>query len=231
MQARAIRSADDRAIDFAAGQPTRDRTFEFHLGFCVEPKLVLAGVADRPVATEAIDDRGHDLLTRHGTPGRQASRDATFWTSSLSLDADAAAGAKSIKHLKGFLHVEVADLAHAMTITPLATGATAEQQGIRLTVAKIDSNAESDTLFLRIAHPQGDLTANDLFQSIDLFDAAGLRLVGYVEDHCDDGRTLSVQFAFYRPKGVGPPVTLTWPLRAARRPVDIPFEFHDLPLP
>ncbi len=231
VQARGIRSEDERAIDFSAGRPGRDRSFDLFLTFCAEPKLVLASVADRPVATEATDDRGHDLLTRDGTPGRLASRDATCWASSLSLDADAIEGAKSIRHLKGFLHVEVADLARAMTIAPLAAGASAEQQGIRLSVDRIDSKSLSDTLFLRITHPLGDPTASDLLQSIDLFDAAGLRLDGFVEDHYDDGRTLAVQFAFTHPEGVGPAVKLTWPLRGARRPVVIPFEFHDLPLP
>ena len=88
--------------------------------------------------------------------------------------------------------------------------------------------------------PDGTAAAQDpqlrqLGQSIEVRDADGspLNQAGYNLDTTDQELQLDLTFRTGPGNGydAGPPATLVWDIPTGSEPMDVPFEFHDLPLP
>ncbi len=232
VQARWLQAVSDHTVQLGDGDRRGRTLLTLRLQFYVEPKVFLAGVADRPTVTEATDDRGHSLIPP-GNPdaGRIAARTGITWWRDLQLDPAAAAGAASIKTVRGTFRVEIAAETAALSIANPAAGLTAEAAGLKLTVDRLDAQGTEVGLDLTVLHPKGDPTAQDLVEFVGLYDAAGRRLARTDLNRDEADGTLTARLHYRADPGVGPPAKLLWTLPTAKRTVEIPFEFHDLPLP
>ncbi len=242
VQAQRFIGVDERRseLDAARVGRTGTRSLALHLGFLIEPKLTLTAVADRPTVAEATDDRGQSLLpVGQPTGGTMTPRVGMFWGADLPLDPVAAEGAASLKTLRGSFAVEVSAETHRLSIDDPAAGKSAEVDGVRLTIASMrteppgDGNAAArrTTLALEVAHPPGDPMAASRIGTVALFDAAGHRFTTAATAPRDDGTLAHADLECHGPADAGPPTKLVWTLPGRREIIQLPFEFHDLPLP
>ena len=217
------------AADHSAG-----RSLNLQFYFAAEPKLTVLSALSTPELTEATDDRGRSLLP--AGPAAQSGmngQDGFVWQCTAPLDAAAAAGAKRIKTLRGTTRVEVASEVKTLAIDPLAVGKTAEVAGVRVTVTALDGTGQQASLGLKIVRPAPGATGRDDLRvnAIRVLDAEGHPLPQNGGNSSDDGQTYTMDYTYQRPPGVGPPAKLTWALPTGRETLELPFEFHDLPLP
>ncbi len=234
---------DNRSIDlnhFDPKQPDRaehaaNRSLSVQFVFGAEPKLKVLRVLQVATLTEATDDRGKSLLPEKPADQPYMQQEAGYvWQSAASLDPDAAAGAKRLKTLRGTTRVEVASSMASIVLDPIAVGKSASAGGVRVTVTSFDPTGPQPKLGLKIVRPRtGD--ANDLpTGSIRLLDAKARPLSQSGGSTSDDGQTLTLEYLYNRPDGNpdgGDPAKLTWDVPVGRETLDLPFEFHDLPLP
>ena len=217
------------AADHSAG-----RSLNLQFYFAAEPKLTVLSALSTPELTEATDDRGRSLLP--AGPAAQSGmngQEGFVWQCTAPLDPAAAAGAKRIKTLRGTTRVEVASEVKTLAIDPLAVGKSAEVAGVRVTVTTLDGTGQQASLGLKIVRPRAGAAGRDDLHvnAIRVTDAEGHPLSQNGGNSSDDGQIYTMDYTYQRPPGVGPPAKLTWALPTGRETLELPFEFHDLPLP
>jgi hypothetical protein len=234
-------------------EPESRRNFHVQMQVVAEPRLVLIASSSSRVV-EASDDRGQSLLKSDPTADEMEDDDFLFLdggagsclTTSLDLDLPERPGS-SIRTLRGVVPLTVLQRRSTPQEIPLdgPIGRTYENSALRLTLKSIEQGADDGQFTLELI-----LAANERHDSalLGLLGGPGLTLAQLLEHQCEvvdsqgkpqaivpvevdgDGPSLRVRLALL-PSDVSrkPTRLLFYDLVVASQ--EVPFTFHNVPLP
>jgi hypothetical protein len=239
-QVTATRVSRTRTIDLG-GNIDAQAQFVVQMTVTAEPKLRVVRAAGAAKLDAAVDENGASLVPGAGANAQFGyySSIGNTWQVSVPL-ADAPNIGRRIATLRGSVdaaictdveRLEIADILEARNLTR-AIG------DVRLTVLEISKKGEQYELRLRLEMTPA--TASDWsqipMQEIMLVDADGTPLSrrGYSangRNHTYDATILFARDRANPDKPAGEPAKLVWDFPTRTKPVSIPFEFKDLPIP
>jgi hypothetical protein len=249
----AARVYHQRSVEFMQGG-TRTSDFGVQLNVLAEPKLrILPGAASLRLAV-AEDDAGRSLLLDAGQDETYGGG-APYWTFSARLrypDDRLAPGRPAappvrIRRLAGTVTFVAATRFETVDVTDLASAGNVavEAGGCVYVLRRVHQSGGRYEVSLAAAAPPGDAEAIARLQQtlytapVRLLDDRGrplLRSAGPNFVASDRPHELELTVTFDRNlsdgrPAPGPACRLLWQIPAESRPISLPFELRDLPLP
>jgi hypothetical protein len=219
-----------------------NRTTNIQFSFFAEPKLRISQHPYNVKLSEAVDDTGRSLLMpAQNIYDHYGSDNQLVWQGSSQLAVLDPPG-KRIARLKGQMilqaatktdTIEIADIMNARNVTKSAGGQTLIVKNV---TTEPGSTEVSLNVTILVSPDRGNL-GYSLAQSIRLLDADGQALQHTNSSGSASPTKLEYKISYNKrtydgeQKLVGDPVKLVLPIVVETRPVELNFEFKDLPLP
>ncbi len=228
----------NHTIALDADNPQVQRSCGAQISAYVDPRLRMLKLQNQPVVDQADDENGKSILVAPtGQPGEQDAY--CRWLAQnlfVPLDYDPQVSHK-LATLKGSIKVTVAAEVDKIEFADMdnAKGTEKEVGGVKVVCQEINSTDNSFEMKVNIIRT--DLSKENfrtlygrIFQEGKFITADGKRLQvsgggGGGEDRLD----YSLQCNFQNSDDK--PVKMVWEITTRTEEVDLPFEFHDLPLP
>jgi hypothetical protein len=239
-QVTATRVSRTRSIDLG-GIIDAQAQFVVQMTVTAEPKLRVVRAAGAAKLDAAVDENGASLA-----PGATANTQYGYyssigntWQVSVPL-ADAPNLGRRIATLRGSVDAVICTDFERLEIPGIleARNLTRAIGDVRLTV--VEASKKGEQYELRVRAEMTPATASDWsqvpMQEITLVDADGTPLPrrGYNASARNNVYEATLQFSRDRAnqdKAAGEPAKLVWDFPTRTKPVNIPFEFMDLPVP
>jgi len=200
-----------------------------------EPKTCVFAMSRPMTVIEAIDDRGHSLtpeaVEANATP--QGTGTFLYFNGSLSLG-------RRLARLSLIDHCLIQRASVPIRVSLAPTAAERAVGGIKLSVTTSNSDSNTCCVTLSVRRtPDSPLKLDDLQTAMwalrpRLLDGAGTQLQFRSESGVDHQDPVTVRY-FWSSLGHGNstihPSTLIFDLPTDIKVIDIPVQFHDLPLP
>lgn len=234
-----------RSIEFTQGS-LRNCEFGIQFNALVEPKIKTMPGASLVRVLEAVDDRGNQLLPPGGSQ-ETFGGSGPYWSFAARLQYPDKPGAR-IARINGELVFSAATRFETIELTDLSgvrNVVTVAGRDCRFIVRSVTQNGERYEVALAGAAPAGDVEAFHRVQQmlytadVRLLDARSqsiLRSAGPNFIASDHPNTLELTMTFDRNLSDGRPTPgaahrLLWPIPVESKPITLPFEIRDLPMP
>lgn len=230
-----------------AGAPQDRQSLFFYLSLLVDPKIHLVPNTTRVTVLEATDENGKSLLET--SPSESPVNTEARYVIGTGIKLASSAASRRIQRLRGAMHVTMVTKAETWEIANFETAAGAAKTiatadgpaQLALVSAQADGRGERATVTYKGPTLGLEFRSSSalLFGSLRVTDSQGNAALGFAGSvrgsgpNTDPAKTYTAEMSFAprRPGALTPPLKLTWQLPVSVAPVDIPFEFTDLPLP
>ena len=228
----------NHTLSLDSDNPQAEHNCGLSLTAYVAPRLRLLKYHPQPTVEAATDESGKSIAAQAaGQPGLQDA--AIRWqlaNLSVPLDYDAA-NSHTLAALKGSISVTVAAEVEMFELDDLANaqGTDKTVAGRRITVDQIKDENHNFTLTLTLVRT--DLSKEEfqqivptLFRAIT-FKSADDKTVSGGGSGGGDGEKITYNFNFSYNNDSDKPAKLLWEIPTKIEDIELPFEFHDIPLP
>jgi hypothetical protein len=220
------------------------RDLQLHFILHVEPKIQIERGTAAIVFTQATDDTGRSLIPKTSRRATTSGMDKQILTDLFCAMDLPAAEAKRLAVVQGKVAFQVVSKIQTLQV-PLAdlkTGFTTELLGYRAVFEPLVIDGirhDINYTFYRGDKPLQDwerfrsLVSQP--ESIRVLDTQGQQIVGHGVGGHGAGDMIEYTYGFMLEKSANQPArtvaTLIWEMTSESVPMEVPFEFKDLPLP